>query len=97
AFKMPGQTFRDLHRFWLARNRSDEYVGTLVNAYLAGGGTAIGVRSGRAYVDVGTLHGYRAAMTLLADIASSDMVRPDREPASAPARGDDLVHRRSEP
>jgi glucose-1-phosphate thymidylyltransferase len=97
AFKMPGQTFRDLHRFWLARNRSDEYVGTLVNAYLAGGGTAIGVRSGRAYVDVGTLHGYRAAMTLLADIASSDIVRPDHEPASAYPRGDDLVHRRSEP
>jgi glucose-1-phosphate thymidylyltransferase len=97
AFKMPGQTFRDLHRFWLARNRSDEYVGTLVNAYLAGGGTAIGVRSGRAYVDVGTLHGYRAAMTLLADIASSDMVQPDHEPASVYPRGDDLVHRRSEP
>jgi hypothetical protein len=25
------------------------------------------VRSGEAYVDVGTLHGYRAAMTLLAE------------------------------
>ena len=34
-------------------------------ATMGGGGAATGVRAGRAYVDVGTLHGYRAATTLL--------------------------------
>ena len=40
-------------------------MGTLVNAWLAAGGRAIGVPAGRAYVDVGTLDGYRAAIRLL--------------------------------
>jgi dTDP-glucose pyrophosphorylase len=65
AFKMPGQVFHDLRALWIARERRDEYVGTLVNAYLAAGGTAVGVRAGEAYVDVGTLNGYRAALRLL--------------------------------
>lgn len=65
AFKMPGRTFFELRDLWLARERKDEYVGTLVNAYLAAGGSAVGVKSGAAYVDVGTLHGYREAMRLL--------------------------------
>jgi dTDP-glucose pyrophosphorylase len=71
AFKMPGRVFNDLHRLWRTRQPRDEYIGTLVNAYLAAGGFAIGVRAGTAYVDVGTLHGYRAAISLLSD-ASSD-------------------------
>jgi glucose-1-phosphate thymidylyltransferase len=37
----------------------------LVNSYLAEGGAATGVRVGESYVDVGTLNGYRTAMTLL--------------------------------
>jgi glucose-1-phosphate thymidylyltransferase len=65
AFKMPGAVLHALHRLWLARGRRDEYVGTLVNAYIAEGGVARGVRAGRAYVDVGTLHGYREAIALL--------------------------------
>jgi glucose-1-phosphate thymidylyltransferase len=65
AFKMPASILVDLHRLWLERDRQDEYIGTLVNAYLAQGGTAAGVKAGTAYVDVGTLHGYRAAMSLL--------------------------------
>ena len=40
-------------------------MGTLVNAYLAQGGEAWGIRAGQAYVDVGTLSGYREAMRLL--------------------------------
>ncbi len=68
AFKMPGQVFEELRQLWLARNRTDEYFGTLVNAYLAAGGQAAGVKAGQAYVDVGTLHGYRAAISLLADM-----------------------------
>lgn len=67
AFKMPGAVLHELHELWLARERADEYIGTLVNAYLARGGAATGVRAGRAYVDVGTLNGYREALKLLAD------------------------------
>jgi glucose-1-phosphate thymidylyltransferase len=68
AFKMPGAVLDELYRLWCARDRRDEYIGTLVNAYLGQGGTAVGVRAGNAYVDVGTLHGYRAAMALLQDM-----------------------------
>ena len=69
AFKMPGAVYTDLRELWLARDRRDEYIGTLVNAYLAAGGSAVGVKAGRAYVDVGTLNGYRAASALLAEPA----------------------------
>lgn len=65
AFKLPGALLADLQRLWLARDRGDEYFGSLVNAYLARGGTARAVRAGSAYVDVGTIHGYREAMQLL--------------------------------
>jgi len=65
AFRMSGSGFRDLRTLWEARGRSDEYFGTLVNSYLGGGGTAFGAKAGEAYVDLGTLHGYRTAMTLL--------------------------------
>jgi dTDP-glucose pyrophosphorylase len=67
AFKMPGAVFHDLHGLWLSRNRQDELFGTLVNAYLAEGGVAYGVRAGKSYVDVGTLHGYREAIRLLSE------------------------------
>jgi dTDP-glucose pyrophosphorylase len=65
AFKMPGVVLHELFQLWCERDRRDEYIGTLVNAYLARGGEARGVRAGHAYVDVGTLHGYREAMRLL--------------------------------
>lgn len=65
AFMMPARVLRELNALWLERGRQDEYFGTLVNAYLARGGRAAGVRAGQAYVDVGTLHGYREAMQLL--------------------------------
>jgi len=65
AFKMPGSTLHRLHALWRARDRQDQFVGTLVNAFLAAGGEAWGVRAGQSYVDVGTLNGYREAMRLL--------------------------------
>lgn len=67
AFKMPGLVLRELYDLWNARNRRDEYMGTLVNAYLAQGGQAKGVRAGQAYVDVGTVNGYREAIQLLSN------------------------------
>jgi len=65
AFKLPGAVFHELHCLWCRRGQADEYVGTLVNAYLAEGGCARGVCAGHAYVDVGTVHGYREAIRLL--------------------------------
>ena len=65
AFKMPGSVFHELHQLWLTREPRDEYFGTLVNEYIARGGSAVGVRAGESYVDVGTLHGYREAIMLL--------------------------------
>ena len=65
AMKMPGQVFHTLYKLWCRPERRDEYMGTLVNAWLAEGGQARGFRYGEGYVDVGTLHGYRAAIRLL--------------------------------
>jgi dTDP-glucose pyrophosphorylase len=68
AFKMPTATLAALHALWIERGRSDVYMGTLVNAFIARGGRARAVREGTAYVDVGTLHGYREAITLLTEL-----------------------------
>ena len=65
AFRLSGRAFHDLHALWREPGRRDEYIGTLVNAWLARGGTATAVRAGTAYVDVGTVRGYREAMNLL--------------------------------
>lgn len=70
AFKMPGAVLHALHALWQARGRRDEYMGTLVNAWIAEGGEAVGVRAGTSYVDVGTVRGYRAAIGLLSASAA---------------------------
>ena len=89
AFKMPGRVLADLRELWLQRRCEDEYFGTLVNAYLARGGVAVGVKAGRAYVDVGTLNGYRAAIGLLGETprARRRMARPERASRSAGPTG----------
>lgn len=68
AFKLTGAVMRELHDLWCERGRTDPYIGTLVNEYLARGGSARAVRAGEAYVDVGTLHGYREAIQLLSGV-----------------------------
>jgi tRNA (mo5U34)-methyltransferase len=65
AFKLDGAILSALHALWMERDGKDEYLGTLVNEYLARGGRATGVPAGEAYVDTGTLHGYHEAMELL--------------------------------
>jgi glucose-1-phosphate thymidylyltransferase len=75
AFRMPGSVLHDLYGLWREREEQDEYIGTLVNAYLAAGGEAVAAPAGTAYVDVGTLGGYREAMRLLADAARPDSGR----------------------
>ena len=63
ALKMPGSVLAELHQIW--SERQDEYLGTLINEYLARGGRACGFQIGESYVDVGTLNGYREALRLL--------------------------------
>uniref|UniRef100_UPI0015773CDD sugar phosphate nucleotidyltransferase n=1 Tax=Sphingomonas bacterium TaxID=1895847 RepID=UPI0015773CDD len=65
AFKMPGRVLHELHALWREPGRGDEYIGTLVNAWLARGHAAWGCRAGERYVDVGTLGGWREAVALL--------------------------------
>jgi glucose-1-phosphate thymidylyltransferase len=65
AFKASRAVLGELCELWSERAKSDPYIGTLVNAYIARGGAAIAVRAGEAYVDVGTVHGYRRAIELL--------------------------------
>jgi dTDP-glucose pyrophosphorylase len=70
AFKLTGVHFAELYELWNERSKADEYLGTLVNEYLARGGTALGIKRGDVYVDVGTLHGYREAARVLSSQAS---------------------------
>ncbi|MBV8742121.1 MAG: hypothetical protein JOZ12_10050, partial [Sinobacteraceae bacterium] len=65
AFRLPGRVYHELHALWRSRGERDQYVGTLVNAWLQQGGEAVAVAAGETYVDVGTLHGYREAIRLL--------------------------------
>lgn len=89
AFRLPGRVFLDLHALWCARSRSDEYVGTLVNAYLRHGGHAGAARYGERYFDLGTLDGYRAAVAALGDHSAdghADLVAAsERSPDGAAA------------
>ena len=68
AFKMPGVMLQRLFDLWCERDRQDEYIGTLVNAFLARGGRAWASRAGSSYNDVGTLEGYREAMLSLRSV-----------------------------
>lgn len=72
ALKLSGRALHELHDLWREPGRHDEYIGTLINAYLARGGRATAVKAGTAYVDVGTVRGYRAAMNLLSLGSAAD-------------------------
>jgi dTDP-glucose pyrophosphorylase len=65
AFKLRGDVLFELFELWCQREPRDPYFGTLVNAYLEQGGSATAVCAGEAYVDVGTIDGYRQAIDLL--------------------------------
>jgi len=71
AFKMPGSTLHELFRLWHERGCVDEYIGTLVNAWLEQGNEAWGVPQGESYFDVGTMDGYLTAMRSLSGAAAA--------------------------
>ena len=90
AFCATGATLRELQRLWKQPGRGDEYLGTLVNEYINQGGAAWASPVGRAYVDVGTLHGYREATRLLEAfklLGDAALVEPVSVRAGSPEPG----------
>ena len=85
AFRMPAAILHDLRALWLERDRRDEYVGTLVNAWIERGGAAVGVKAGSSYIDVGTLHGYREAIRVLTGATETGTTREPAPKSPAPA------------
>ncbi len=65
AVTATGAAFHALRLLWEARHRADEYLGHLLNAYVAAGNPVRGVFSGEHYMDVGTIQGYHAAQDFL--------------------------------
>ncbi len=65
AVAAEGEAFRHLKLLWESRHRSDEYLGDLLNAFIAAGNIVCGCSSGEVYMDVGTLEGYRNAQDYL--------------------------------
>jgi dTDP-glucose pyrophosphorylase len=65
AVTTTGSAFRNLKLLWEARHRQDEYLGHLLNAYIAAGNMVRSTCSGELYMDVGTLEGYHQALNYL--------------------------------
>jgi dTDP-glucose pyrophosphorylase len=65
AITTTGKAFYELKLLWESRHRSDEYLGTLFNAYIAAGNAVRGHHVGESYMDVGTLEGYHRAQDFL--------------------------------
>jgi len=65
AIKISGAIYHDLRQLWIQRQRQDEFLGTLINAWIAKGGRASGFRKGLHYLDVGTIDGLHLAFSQL--------------------------------
>lgn len=65
ALTLTGPSFHILKQLWESRHRRDEYLGHLLNAYIAAGNPVRAFHVGERYMDVGTLSGYRAAEDFL--------------------------------
>lgn len=78
AFKLPASVLHELAALWREPGRGDMYIGTLINAWLARGGTAWSVPAGTTYVDVGTLTGWRDAVRRLDGSAAEHVPLPYR-------------------
>jgi glucose-1-phosphate thymidylyltransferase len=71
AVTTTGSAFRELKLLWEARHRTDQYLGDLLNAFVAAGGIVRGTAAGELYMDVGTLPGWRNAQEYLARLERS--------------------------
>lgn len=65
AITTTGKAFRDLKLLWESRHREDEYLGTLLNAYIDAGNGVRGHFVGETYIDVGTMEGFHRAQDFL--------------------------------
>lgn len=65
AVTASGDAFHALKLLWESRHREDEYLGHLLNAYIAAGNAVRASHSGELYMDVGTLDGYHRALQYL--------------------------------
>lgn len=65
AVTVTGRAFQDLHSLWESRHRKDEFLGDLLNAYIAAGNPVHATANGERYMDVGTLEGYHDAQDYL--------------------------------
>jgi glucose-1-phosphate thymidylyltransferase len=65
AVTVRGEAFYRLKLLWESRHRTDNYLGELLNAFIAAGNPVRGKFSGESYMDVGTLEGYRNAQDYL--------------------------------
>ena len=67
AVTSTGEAFQNLKLLWESRHRQDEYLGHLLNAYIAAGNIVRTTCAGEIYMDVGTLEGYHQALNFLRD------------------------------
>jgi glucose-1-phosphate thymidylyltransferase len=65
AVTCTGESFHALKLLWESRHRADEYLGHLLNAYIAAGDPVRATHCGELYMDVGTLEGYHRALDYL--------------------------------
>jgi len=65
AITTTGETFHNLSLLWESRHREDEYLGTLLNAYIDAGNSVRGHFVGETYIDVGTMEGFHRAQDFL--------------------------------
>jgi len=65
AVTATGEAFHALKLLWESRHREDEFLGHLLNAYIAAGNAVRATHIGELYMDVGTLEGYHRALQYL--------------------------------
>jgi dTDP-glucose pyrophosphorylase len=73
AVTTSGKAFKALKHLWNARHREDEYLGHLLNAYIAAGNPVRATYSGEHYMDVGTIEGYHAAQDFLRKVREAGL------------------------
>jgi dTDP-glucose pyrophosphorylase len=65
AVTATGEAFHRLKLLWDSRHHADQYLGDLLNAFIAAGNVVRGKFCGETYMDVGTIEGYRNAQDYL--------------------------------
>jgi glucose-1-phosphate thymidylyltransferase len=71
AVTCTGEGFHALKLLWEARHREDQFLGHLLNAYIAAGNPVRATHSGEIYMDVGTVEGFHAAQDFLRGVTLS--------------------------